>query len=519
MSDMPATVLLRSDDGGDGRTVEVRIMPWGEAVDTVDGREMFERGAFASVDPSRVTIESQRHGGTLVGRGIGLEERDDAAYLHARISRTPAGDELLELIQDGVLSQASVAFKPVKSVRRKGVAVRQAVDLWRVAILERGNYPGAGVVAVRAQSEDDDMVDVAEAPVVADDGLAVRTALAPVMTRLDDMDSRIVRLATVASVVAPQAAPIEYRADTLGQLLAQAWGGTEQPMLRALNGCGLMERVLVDNISSANPGVVPPAIISRAATIVSFGRPAITAMGTDPLPASGMTVQWPVLTTPLTGLVAKQSAEKAAIASALVSFGNATATIQTFAGGADNSIQLIRRSDPPYLEQWARAMLAAWSLVTNAQFLTDLAAGATGGSVIILPTSTATQIVAALVDASIKVETATGQPATAVVVASDLFAAIAKVWAPTSINPTATGGTATASELSVTVSGLRIVHDRQLPAGTGFVSNEIAAQWMEDGPNQLSVTDVNKLGENMAYWSFGVTALYVPAGVVKIAAA
>ncbi len=512
MSDLPATIQLRSaDDGGDGRTVEIRIMPWGQEADTADGREMFERGAFAGVDPARVTIESQRHGGTLVGRGIALEEREDAGYLTGRISETAAGDELLTLIRDGVVSQASVAFKPVKSQRRKGVAVRQAVDLWRVAILERGSYPGAGVVALRGQSEGT-MTEAAEPVEQREES----SALVPLMERMNALDDRIVRLAT-ASAIVPPPEQIEYRAASLGDLLMRSW--TDHELSRALADGALMERVLVDNISSANPGVVPPAVINRAATIVSFGRPSINAVGVDPLPATGMTANWPVLTTPLTGLVAKQTAEKAAIQSGLVSFGNATANILTFAGGSDISIQLIQRSSPSYIEQWSRAMLTAWAMVTDSQFLSDVKAGSVGAAVVITPASTAAQIVAALVDASIRVETATGTPATAVVVASDLFAAIAKAYAPTTINPTNTAGTATASELVVTVSGLKITHDRLASAGEGFVTNSTAVQWLEDGPNQISVNDVNKLGQNTAYWSLGVTAVYVPTGIVKIAAA
>src|SRR4029453_4155086 len=99
---IPATLRERADS--DGRTVEVRIMPWDTVVDTPEGKESFPRGAFAEVNPPAATTEPQRHGGTLVGRGDSLVEHDDAAYLFARVSETPAGDELLTLIRDGVVT-------------------------------------------------------------------------------------------------------------------------------------------------------------------------------------------------------------------------------------------------------------------------------------------------------------------------------------------------------------------------------------------------------------------------------
>jgi Escherichia/Staphylococcus phage prohead protease len=498
VSELPGTIRERGES--DGRTVEIRIMPWGQVAETPEGRETFERGAFASANPGRVTVESQRHGGTLVGRGTDLVEQDDAAYLHARISETPAGDELLTLIRDGVVSEASVAFKPVKTARRKGVLVRQAVDLWRVAILERGSYPGAGVVAVRSQSEDENVTDENETTEVPPPDMG------PVLERMQQMDDRIVQLQARAAV---PPAPLEYRAESLAELYAIGFEEGKD------GGKRLLQRALVDQIASANAGVVPPGVSGRAAVIINFGRPAITAQGTGSLPASGMTVQWPVLSTPLAGLVAKQATQKAAVASGLVSFATASVGIGTFAGAADVSYQLIRRSDPPYLEAWSRAMLAAWAGVTDAQFVTDVITAATQ-SVILTPASNGAAIVAALVDASLKVESATGSPATSVVVASDLYAAIAKAWASTSINPTATGGTASASTLNVNVSGLTITHDRNISAGGGWISNSLAAEWLEDGPFQVTAEDVERLGRNEAYWSLGASATYIPAGIVKI---
>ena len=134
------------------RLVDLRIMPWGIVARTLDGPELFERGAFDGIDSTRVTIEAGAHGGPLVGRGVSLDQRDDAAYLTARIAPTPAGDDLLTLAREGVYSAASIAFYPVPggNRRRAGATGHSRVDLRRVAILERGSYPQAAVLAVRA---------------------------------------------------------------------------------------------------------------------------------------------------------------------------------------------------------------------------------------------------------------------------------------------------------------------------------------------------------------------------------
>ena len=49
-----------------------------------------------------------------------------------------------------------------------------------------------------------------------------------------------------------------------------------------------------------------------------------------------------------------------------------------------------------------------------------------------------------------------------------------------------------------------------------IASNELAAAWMEDGPFQAAAEDVEKLGRNVAYWSLGAGARFIPAGIVEI---
>lgn len=515
LHERPITDEIRIRGDAEARELEIRIVPWDVVADTPDGREVFTRGAFDGTDPERVTIEAGRHGGELVGRGTGLDERDDAAYLTARVSRTRAGDELLELVRDGVYRAASVAFadRPGGSRRRPdGVWERRAVDLRRVAVLERGAYAGAEVLAVRGDHPMDQIESTGVVPTELPAPL-VAPELTAIGDRLGQIEARIGALSVIGGNRSP--GPMHYRADTLGQLLTRAW---EDPELRTALSDAVHERALVDQITGDNPGLMPPAVIRQAAVIVNRGRPGISAIGTDPLPADGMTVSWPILTTPLTGLIAKQTAEKAAVVSAKVSFGNATSPIATYAGGSDVSYQLIRRSQPSYLEQYSRVMLAAWAQVTDLAHMTAVLAGATG-TVVLAPGATANAIVAALVDASLKVEAATGQPATAVVVASDLFASIAKAFAGSSINPTSEGGTAMASTLRVNVSGLSITNDPYLAAGTGVITNGLAAAWLEDGPFQITVDDAEKIGQNVAYWSLGASAVYIPAGVVKIVAA
>lgn len=521
--------LLRTTVAGDRlsvrseseRIVEMRIVPWGVVGQTSEGPESFARGAFRGTNPADVTIEAigphgMAPGVRLVGRGESLEERDDGAYLAARISRTAAGDELLELVRDGVYRKASIVFAPIRSRSVAGVAERQLVDLRRVGIVERGAYSSAEVLAVRslgdsAMTEPRDPTPTPEPPEpdpepVPGARIIRTTENADALEALRrDMLGRMTALEArgVARVASPLA-----RWGTFGEYLHDASGDPAAAVLFA--------RVFADQITGNNPGVTPPTYLTEIAGNITAVRGAVSGFGgPKPLGSSGMTIRFPTYAGDLTALVGKQAAQKTEITSVRVDITEGTATIETFAGGSDISYQLIRRSEPPYLEAYGRIMLAGWALVTEKEFETDLLAGATGTFVFDPTGATDAEIRAAFFAASAKVKAATGSPASVVLASSDVFASLGGALTPAAYGTQNLTGTAQASTLRVSVSGLEVVEAPFFAASTILFGNASAAGWHEDGPMVATAEDVARLGQNRAIWSMGASAIYVPAGLVK----
>jgi hypothetical protein len=120
--------------------------------------------------------------------------------------------------------------------------------------------------------------------------------------------------------------------------------------------------------------------------------------------------------------------------------------------------------------------------------------------------------------ASVAVETATGRPADFVLVASDVFAKIGgwSTFLPAPYGVQNVSGTATAGTLGVNVSGLPVVHDRNLANGSIIVSNTMAASWIEDGPSLATAENVANLGRDVAIYGYGVTAAYTAAGIISL---
>ena len=516
-----AQLLVRDESQ---RLIEMRIMPWNVVANTQDGREAFERGAFDDIDPTRVTIEAGAHGGPLVGRGVSLQNREDAAYMTARIAPTPAGDDLLTLAREGVYGDASVAFYPVAGGRRRrgGVTIHSRVDLRRVAIVERGSYPDAAVLAVRSE-EDPTVPTLTETPTPPEptpdptpdptptppDELSFRSEVRAELGAIRLMAGR-----QLAGTAADPYAPLRDL-DGFGLACRAAFG---DPAIGAL-----LTRALVDEITSENPGLMPPGWISTVAGVMPPRQPAVVAFGGRVgLPPAGMDINWPYFDGDMDSLIQRQAAQKTALQSTKISFKRGTAPIETYGFAHDVAYQLILRSDPSYIASANRVLVGAFAAREDAEFIAAIVALAGSGGFVALDalTATADAVRAALFDASMQVEAATGAPATFGLAATNVFAKLGGLAGlyPAPYGTSNAAGTATASTLRINVSGLDIYHDARLPAGAFLVSNESAADFAGVGPLFVSAEDVERLGRNEAIWGMGAGTVLIPAGIVWLAA-
>lgn len=161
------TVLLRSfgsdlhvRDSGDGRTVTGLCVPYNVEVRVGRYVESFAPGAFAGTDPALVpfTATHPRDGGQLpIGRATELRDQPDGLWGDFRVSKTAAGDDVLELVRDGAVTGLSVGFIPVTDRGRqdRGRVERVRATLDHVAVVRVPQYPSARIAALRHAQEQD----------------------------------------------------------------------------------------------------------------------------------------------------------------------------------------------------------------------------------------------------------------------------------------------------------------------------------------------------------------------------
>jgi HK97 family phage prohead protease len=149
---------------GDGRTVDCRIVPYGERIEHNDGHggvpvgmpytEEWAAGAFThqlkAANRVLANVEHQEGLAGIVGHGVALIERSDGLYGSFKLHDNADGDKALMLVKEGVLDSVSLEARPQKTVRtRDGVVRRVKAHLEAVAFARFGAYPSATVLAVR----------------------------------------------------------------------------------------------------------------------------------------------------------------------------------------------------------------------------------------------------------------------------------------------------------------------------------------------------------------------------------
>jgi HK97 family phage prohead protease len=480
------TLLLhtRADDGGDiiGTGYGMAV-PYGVEIEYDGMRESFAPGAF---DTAAVVGKplAYRHN-EPIGVITAASNEPDGLYIDFDVVNTSLGRDAATLMRTGSSRGLSVGFAPLESKRTQGknAIVYTKAALAEVSLTHQPAYSSAGVGSIREDHMSVETVEDAAPAVVAD--IQAREAI-------DELRREVASVAHVAEPVHPLA---QFR----------SFGEYSKAVLD-----GFDSRALVDQVTDNNPGVLPPVWLMQVRGIIDLGRPVITGVG-GPQSAgtSGLDINWPYFDGNLTTIVEAQANEKDEVNSVRIDIKKGTASLATYAAGSDISYQLLQRSMPSYLDAHNRIMAASYSTVTDRKFTDDMWQLGTGTETYDLSADTTGATFRATVfEASMKCEDATGVPATIVYASTALMTAIGG-WE--SFYPAPYG--------VQNVSGLRVVRAKWLDGAAArhaIVTNGEAARWIEDGPRLAQAENVSQIGRDIAIYGYGVTAAYLPAGIVRI---
>jgi uncharacterized protein len=476
-------------------------VPYGTETKIGGLRESFAPGAFDVNDVIGKPL-AYRHG-EPIGRITGAESREDGLYIDFDIVNTAQGRDAAVLARTDSIKGLSVGFISARSAMSKArdMITHTAANLLEVSLTPYPAYATAGVSSIREEEGEPNMSETLDSTEQVSVDQEAREAVAQLRETVKGIEAR----AFTAEPVHPLAA---YR--TFGEYSKAVLAGE------------IESRALTDQITDNNPGVMPPTFIQDVKGIIDLGRRVITAMGTETAPAAGMEINWPYYAGDLTAIVSQQATEKDEVNSVRIDLAKGTATLDTYSAASDISYQLLQRSSPAYLDAHNRIMAASYSAVTDRQFTDDLWNQGTGLQDYDYAADTdGSGFRQAIFEASVTVEDATGAPASAVFVSTEVFKSIGgwSTFQPEPYTVQNVSGVATASTLRVNVSGLQVIRAKWLDTGIAYnaiVSNGAAAKWIEDGPRLATAENVGQLGRDVAIYGYAASGVYLPAGVVRV---
>lgn len=493
------------------RTIEGIAAPFNETFDAGDFKENFAPGVFGDIDhDSDIRLYSE-HDHLDKRAPIGMvtkgENTDDGYVIKARISSTAKGNEVYELVKDGVLRNFSVGFKPVESTydADTNTVTHTKGELGEVSVVAFPAYKSAGITAVRNQSlavrsnEDSSEINnekgVSNEPTMNDE---INYASA---ADLEEFRSEVDRRLAVVAEQKPEVGTL-YR--SAGEFVkAHAAGDTQAiELYRSYTGATTAK-------SHGNGWLdVPLKTIDR-------GRKVVNAFARGTLPASGNTVTYPYVAS-VSGAVASQVAEGDDLTQLDLTVSTRSVDIRTFGVKSDLSLQVIQRSDVGYLDEVLRKQAASYAKVTNDYVRTVLAgASAQSGTSFTRDSADAADWLEAVIDGVSKIDAnSDGLAAEFVLMSSDMWGhavSTASTGFAFDVNGSTglTVGNANVPAISGSIAGLPVIVDGGLSAKTMFVASSDALTTWENAGAPIRLDAENPVNLTHVYSIYG----FIAAGV------
>ena len=472
---------IRATDA-EKREVSGMAVPFNQTIDIGGGwSERFEKGA---VDLN-ANVKLFRDHNDIIGVVTEMEESDEGLLIRAKISETVLGNETLNLVKDGAIRSFSVGFIPVKDEKKDNTIIRKKVNLKEVSLVAFPAYDKAEVLSVREETNQEEISMENTTP-------DYTSAIEEVRNHAEELERR---LDVIASEKTPSVSVPQFR--SYGAYVKAVASG-DLDAYRVFTGADSADSIMKDQW------------VSDTVRIVNNGRPTFNLFSSGTLPADGMNVEYPKISSNSLD-VAAQAAEGDVLATGKLILTSATEPIKTYGGYTEMSRQVVERSSINYVDTAFRAMVAKYAAVTNAAAIAKVYTSDGDFNQVTLASFDTDDVLEALADAAVKVNQETGLPLQALVVGATTFKNLAKAVdgsnRPLLSNVGATQNTfGSINPLGLTgnILGLPVVLDPALNATAMYAWNAAALTSYESSgaPFRLNDEEITALTNSFSVYGY-----------------
>jgi HK97 family phage prohead protease len=368
---VPITLDAAAGDATTPRTITGIAVPW-DVVANASGTEvMFKRGAFKLDAKAARLLEN--HDGRPIGMVTELVDLDNGLGFSASFARSKQADDVVELIQMSAYDSVSVGAVPRKfKYDKNGVMVVSSADLIELSVVTTPAFADAVIEKIAASEPDPEKVDEDANEPHPDTNPQEETMSQETPETVEATAS----VPTALFYSAPRS-PIKTNADYLHHSVQAALNPNSDSRLYVAAADEAKAKFIqaADDSFTTNPAFSPVAYQREVVQVNIGSRPVIDACGgTRAIPASGMTISIPKITT--NGTVAT-TAEGAAPSETGIVSAYVNGTVVKLAGLQRWSVELQERSDPSFAQIMLDNMTRSYRKATEVATIAAITAGGT----------------------------------------------------------------------------------------------------------------------------------------------
>ena len=364
--EMPMTITAADDQS---RTISGRIVAFDEPANASTGRVIFAEG---SIEPKLVMLNLEHDRTRRIGKALSMELTDGGKAINGtfKISQTTAGNDAIVEAMDGLRDGFSVELKVDDyDVMKDGTMKVLKGSLEGVALVSEPAVRSARVsdVAANEETENSETPDVSDAntnPEIGEQKVENTAVPAPA----EDV-------AVEASEVKATTKPLAYTSPR-SPIVS---GGTylQHSILAKLGNEDSRQYVMAaDDSFTTNPAFSPVSYVRNVAQNTTSIRPVVDACGgTRALPASGMTVSIPKITTNASVATVAEGGDTTGTDQITSAYVNATVIKK--AGFQRYSQELLLRSDPSFYEIMLQNLRDGYAQAIDQYVIAQITAGGT----------------------------------------------------------------------------------------------------------------------------------------------
>ena len=476
--------------------------------------ERFAPGAIRSVEDVKI-FYGHKHDDLPIGKVVEGRDTEHGFEITAKIANTALGNDVLELMREGVLNKFSVGFEPIEQVREGNIVTRTLVALREVSAVNWPAYSTATITQVREETINEPIdEETAKNPNESEPMENTEFDVRAIQDELAELRREVVANATPSAPAAPSF--MAFRSQ--GEFAKALATGDDRAV----------ELYRTYSPATSADTYLAPGWVGFINNLIDLNRPSWNVWSKGALPADGLSVDYAKVTTNGAS-VGVQSTENTAINQGNIVIDNATAAVKTYAGQTELSRQLVERSSVPYLDVAFQAMSIAYAGATNAAVVTALGALDFTGKVMDADGGTAKSILEGITDGAKYIKVNSGLAPEFILCDPVAYKYLVSV-ADTAGRPlvrldggSATGesiGNAAPTQLAGSIFGMPIIVDTTLSSGIAYLANSNALRVYESAGAPVRLVD-DISGQSTltnSYAVYGYAAITVPfeGAIVKL---